>query len=73
MEHRIGCKLWNRANTTIHKQIDNLGIAPHFSGNTEEAWILKNALADKILSAFFVGDPVPNRILNIPDNAIIHY
>jgi len=43
--------------------MDNVVMTPHLSGNTQEAWDLKNELADQILTAFFGGSPLPNQVL----------
>ena len=43
--------------------MDNVVMTPHLSGNTAEAWDLKNDLADEILTAYFSGYEIPNRVL----------
>ena len=44
-------------------KMENVVMTPHLSGNTSEAWVLKNNLADRILTAFLNGKELPNRIL----------
>ena len=41
----------------------NVVMTPHLSGNTLEAWDLKNDLANRILSAFLNGKELPNRVI----------
>ena len=44
-------------------RMENVVMTPHLSGNTAEAWELKNELADRILMAYLNGKKLPNRIL----------
>ena len=41
----------------------NVVMTPHISGNTIEAWDLKNDLANRVLAAFLNGEELPNRVL----------
>ena len=41
----------------------NIVMTPHLSGNTQEAWDLKNDLANRILSAFVDGEKLPNQVI----------
>ena len=44
-------------------EMANVAMTPHLSGNTTEAWDLKNDLANQILNAFLNGEELPNRVI----------